>query len=409
LPNKEILKATTELLAPATRDFDDDPLELHPLNYGTDIGSLWCRKAITDLINNYYLGVNCDPECINLNGGASYGIMNILELTTLPHSYTRQVFIVSPTYFLINDIFTDAGFEGKMTAIPEVDDGSTIDFDKLVSKLNHFDSLPSSIENESSYMEKTKTSHFYKYILYIIPTYSNPSGNTYSKECRLKLIELARKHDILIISDDVYDFLNYDSAMEPPPPRLVHLDRATASPDSLGNTISNCSFSKLIAPGLRSGYQECVNSKLAYILAEGGANHSGGTPSQLTSNIIGMIIKNGDFKKILERFIRVYKSRSIVLKQNIDKHLPQGTKYELQKGGYFSWCTLPEEYDCHKVCKIAKEQFNVVLANGDDFEVLNEKYNWGSRSVRLCIALMSEEDIEKGVQLWGEACKLSLE
>ena len=54
------------------------------------------------------------------------------------------------------------------------------------------------------------------------------SGQTYSLETRVKLIELARKHDMLIVSDDVYDLLRYDDSLDELPhplPRLTHVDR----------------------------------------------------------------------------------------------------------------------------------------------------------------------------------------
>lgn len=61
---------------------------------------------------------------------------------------------------------------------------------------------------------------------------------------------------MLLITDDVYDLLRY--ASDPVPPRLVTLDASSPSPEGniYGNTVSNCSFSKLLAPGLRFGFQE---------------------------------------------------------------------------------------------------------------------------------------------------------
>lgn len=59
---------------------------------------------------------------------------------------------------------------------------------------------------------------------------------------------------MLLITDDVYDLLTYTS--DPVPPRLVTLDSSIPSGNSYGNTISNCSFSKLLAPGLRFGFIE---------------------------------------------------------------------------------------------------------------------------------------------------------
>lgn len=57
---------------------------------------------------------------------------------------------------------------------------------------------------------------------------------------------------MLLITDDVYDPLTYTS--DPTPPRLVTLDSPFCTESGFGNTISNCSFSKLLAPGLRFGF-----------------------------------------------------------------------------------------------------------------------------------------------------------
>jgi DNA-binding transcriptional MocR family regulator len=65
---------------------------------------------------------------------------------------------------------------------------------------------------------------------------------------------MARQYNMLLITDDVYDLLTYTS--DPIPPRLVTLDAMSPSENIYGNTISNCSFSKLLAPGLRFGFME---------------------------------------------------------------------------------------------------------------------------------------------------------
>jgi DNA-binding transcriptional MocR family regulator len=59
---------------------------------------------------------------------------------------------------------------------------------------------------------------------------------------------------MLLITDDVYDLLSYTS--EPIPPRLITIDSPESSEAGFGNTVSNCSFSKLLAPGLRFGFMQ---------------------------------------------------------------------------------------------------------------------------------------------------------
>lgn len=77
--------------------------------------------------------------------------------------------------------------------------------------------------------------------VYLMPTVHNPLGAVTDEATRLRLIEIARKHDLLMIEDAAYAFLEPD-----PPPSLVSL-----APE---RTIYVGSFSKCLATGLRLGY-----------------------------------------------------------------------------------------------------------------------------------------------------------
>jgi DNA-binding transcriptional MocR family regulator len=94
---------------------------------------------------------------------------------------------------------------------------------------------------------------------------------------REQLVRLARRYDALIVADDVYDFLQWPSCPEadfPNPdkacvPRLVDIDRYLDGGviDEWGNTVSNGSFSKLIGPGVRTGWAEGTK-RFAYGLSQ---------------------------------------------------------------------------------------------------------------------------------------------
>lgn len=419
LPRNEIINATTQLLSPNERSYDDQTENRHPLTYGSDEGAYWVRDEIAkfnnDKIFQFAKDSKCTtkPEFLNLTSGASYGILSVLLQSTLAHTnYTKQAFIISPTYFLINDCFIDAGFSGKLTAINEKIEENSIDFEYLESRLKYYDSLDNNVEIDPNCIInpiKPIDKKIYKFVLYCVPTFSNPSGMTFSIETKTRLIELARKYDMLIIADDVYDILNYEKPLDKlplTPKRFVHLDRETNSdPNSYGNTISNSTFSKIIAPGLRFGYQETINSKFAYQLSEGGANQSGGTPSQLNSMIIGTLLQNGDAERIIAKLRATYKERSEALYQSIEKWLPKGTRFELMKGGYFTWVTLPEGYNCKEIEATLKARYEVIMANGSEFEVIGDEKDWGNRSVRLSISFLEKDVIEEGIELWGKICK----
>ena len=117
----------------------------------------------------------------------------------------------------------------------------------------------------------------YKYIIYAVPTFANPSTKIMSLDHREKLVRLARKYDALLVTDDVYDFLQWSAAPGtrlPSPhhahlPRLVDIDRYLdgGPADEWGHTISNGSFSKLIGPGARTGWAE-ASEKVAYGLSQ---------------------------------------------------------------------------------------------------------------------------------------------
>jgi DNA-binding transcriptional MocR family regulator len=351
-----------------------------------------------------------------LTNGASYGAANILQQYTLPHTgYTRQAFIVSPTYFLINSVFLDAGFSGKLTAVRE-DPKTGLDFDFLEQELQKHDAAAGlERKDDASAIEdptRDRPRKLFRYVIYLVPTFSNPSGSTMSIASRLRLLDVARKHNMLILCDDVYDFLAFpDTNVADIPPRIVTLDRATLSESGVdvskeyGNSVSNLTFSKLLGPGLRVGWQETVSPLLAQGLAQSGAVRSGGTPSQLNSMIVGEMIRlNRVHDPIISNLVKTYGARAHALREAIAAELPQGTEVYGGEGGYFLWVVTPEIVDARAAEKLCKER-GVILPNGDHFEVEGHPLGWGRRCQRLAISFLTEDQIRLGIKIWGQVCK----
>jgi len=121
----------------------------------------------------------------------------------------------------------------------------------------------------------------YKHVIYAVPAFSNPSSKTMSRKRREELVLLAREYDALIITDDVYDFLQWPSSLSPGTlsieeaslPRIVDIDRyldggaERHGADGFGNSVSNGSFSKIFAPGLRTGWCEGT-PKMAHAVSQ---------------------------------------------------------------------------------------------------------------------------------------------
>lgn len=89
-------------------------------------------------------------------------------------------------------------------------------------------------------------------LLYLVPTFNNPTGRCLSLRNRRRLVRLARHQNILLVADDVYQLLHYSPTAPPPPPL-----RQVALQEGAGDcVVSLGTFSKLLAPGLRLGWIE---------------------------------------------------------------------------------------------------------------------------------------------------------
>lgn len=416
LPTEAILEASKSVLTTFNNSMAhyDGRDNTHPLNYGPDLGNLEVRSLISKWNDRVFQLKNpTNPDCINLTNGASFGLMNALQQCTYPFDdVTKQIFIVSPTYFLINSVFIDGGYAKKLTAINELDDGE-LDIDTLENKLEEFElKSPSkkdiTAEDIWRVQDPTKkTKKIYNYVMYVVPTFSNPKGGSLSLETKMRLIAIARKYNMLIICDDVYDLLDFNLPEKGgvPNKRMVYLDRETLPEgERYGNVISNATFSKLLGPGLRTGWQETATPNLALALSAGGANMSGGTPGHLNTVIIGELLKTGKVDYIVYTLNKEYKKRATTLKDAVYKYLPKGTKISATEGGYFSWVTLPDKYDNQKIAKECLER-GVVLATGDNFEVAFDPQGWGKHGVRVSISHLECSQIQTGIRIWGDICR----
>ncbi|KAJ4345942.1 Valine--pyruvate aminotransferase [Didymosphaeria variabile] len=254
------LFAGASLLQGATEVLTSEAETAKALIYGPHIGHPPLRESIAQwLSKTYNVATNMDRICIT--NGASANLSNILQKFTDP-IYTRQVFMVEPTYFLACPIFEDNGFRGKLKGVPESADGIDIAF--LRDALQATEAVAVAEQNMTPKLKSGKTYvKVYKYVIYVVPTFANPSGKTMNLESRKKLVALAREFDALIVSDDVYDFLSWsvdptatDHVSGSVPLRLVDVDSAMEGYSEFGNTASNGSFSKLIGPGVRVGWTD---------------------------------------------------------------------------------------------------------------------------------------------------------
>ncbi|MCX8520213.1 MAG: PLP-dependent aminotransferase family protein, partial [Rhodoferax sp.] len=86
-------------------------------------------------------------------------------------------------------------------------------------------------------------------LVYLIPTFGNPSGALLSRERRKRVLQLAVKYQTLMVEDDPYGDLYFGTA---PPPSLLALSAQVPGSRDL---LAHCgSLSKVLSPGLRVGW-----------------------------------------------------------------------------------------------------------------------------------------------------------
>ncbi|KAI8192549.1 hypothetical protein K4K51_000033 [Colletotrichum sp. SAR 10_75] len=424
------LFAASGLLEGANQVLNSDTETAAALVYGPHVGHPPLRKSVAEWLSSVY-GTPADFDRISISNGASGNLANVLLKFTDP-LYTRKIFMVEPTYFLACPIFEDNGFQGKLKGVPE-DNEEGLDIAFLRRELEVAEAQALEKANVSGELDaptiKTGKTYpkIYKYVIYLVPTFSNPSAKTLSLQMRKDLVSLSREYDALVISDDVYDFLSWPEdpsaaadAVASVPPRLVDIDREMPGCSQFGNTLSNGSFSKVIGPGVRVGWAESTPA-FAKELGEVGSSSSGGAPSHLTSTFVDKMLRNGQLQShIKDTLVPTYRERYYALMSAIENVLvPLGVRVEVNRpkdagaataGGFFTYLRLPDDLPVAKnVAAIALKDQQLRVAFGHMFTVTGDESSVSraeaedgfSRCIRLCWAWHEVAEIKEGIDRLG--------
>ncbi|KNC99088.1 uncharacterized protein SPPG_06034 [Spizellomyces punctatus DAOM BR117] len=319
-PGPDLLPVKLIPIAAQTRFARDDAD--HALQYGPVLGDKEFRVELAKFLTKEYADVPVNYENLAVTSGATQSFFNIITLFT----YSKTIFLVEdPTYFLAIRMLADHGFSGdRLIPIPTDEHGLQVD--AVAETLSRLSSTQS---------DDTCPPGRYPYLLYLVPNHNNPTGSTLISTRREQLVKLARKHNVLVVCDDVYNLLHYDPTT-PPTKRVVAYDDLKGS----GNVISNCSFSKIFAPGVRVGWIEAATG-IINRLAGSGVMYSGGSPNHLTTGLLTSLLQTSHFSQNLVSLRTTYATRMNAMITTLQTHLPPTAHFVPPKGGYFIWITLP--------------------------------------------------------------------
>ena len=189
----------------------------HSQGYSESKGILSARRAV-------YTRYELEPDFPHLSVDDIFLGNGVSELITMVTQALvdngDEILIPAPDYPLWTAATTLAG-------------GNAVHY--LCDEANDWN--PDIADLESKITDRTKA------LVIINP--NNPTGAVYSREVLEQMVELARKHSLLLLSDEIYDRILYDDAR--------HISTASLAPDLLCLTFNGLSKTYRVA-GYRAGW-----------------------------------------------------------------------------------------------------------------------------------------------------------
>ncbi|MEY9872715.1 2-aminoadipate transaminase [Streptacidiphilus sp. MAP12-33] len=281
------------------------------LQYSTTEGDPALRATVAARLAARGLPTGADDLLVT--GGSQQGL-SLLATALLEPGDT--VLVEDPTYLAALQVFGLAG--ARVVPVPSDADGVLPDaLDALVAA------------------ERPK-------LLYLIPTFQNPTGRTLPAERRTAVAEIAARRGLWVVEDDPYGELRYSGEAQP---------WISAFPGAEDRTVLLGSFSKIMAPGLRLGWLRAPSAlRRACVIAKQAADLHTSTVDQAAA---ARYFADADLDAHLATVRAAYRARRDALLAGLPGALPAGSTWNRPDGGMFLWVRLPEGHDATALLRSA--------------------------------------------------------
>jgi DNA-binding transcriptional MocR family regulator len=299
-------------------------------DYGHPYGFAPLRERIAEQLDRYGLPVEAISNVL-LTGGATQALDLIVRTLLRPGD---TVVVEDPGYCNVLQILRLGGV--KVVGVPRTISG--IDTDVL---------------------ERQVTEHKPKAI-FLNATLQNPTGATFSMAAAYKLLQIAERHGMWVVEDDVSREL-----ASPGAPLF-------AAMEGLNRVLYVGGFTKTITPSLRCGYvvaerdvlRELARTKMAVGL----------TSSATTERIVEKVLTEGRYARHVERVIEKLKDAHARVEERMDA---LGVElFHRPRAGLFVWARLP--VDPERAGEITTRALNsgIWLAPGSYFRPDDAGTEW---------------------------------
>ncbi|KAI9662374.1 MAG: Aromatic/aminoadipate aminotransferase 1 [Bathelium mastoideum] len=219
------------------------------------------------------------------------------------------------------------------------------------------------------------------FLLYTVPTGQNPTGATQSEQRKRDIYAVAQKHDLFILEDDPYYFLQmqpYTGQGQPdvPPPSsreefIKSLTPSLLKMDVDGRVMRMDSFSKVLAPGFRTGWITASEEVVQRYKMAGDVSTQG--PNGISQLILYKLLDehwgHGGFLDWLVHIRMEYTKRRDVILGACEKHLPREiVSWVPPAAGMFHWLrvdyTKHPHYPTKSIAELEEEIFRACVRHG---------------------------------------------
>ncbi|MGW7242850.1 aminotransferase-like domain-containing protein [Streptomyces sp. NPDC054804] len=319
------------------------------LQYSTTEGEPALRSALAARVTAQ--GLPTDPDDLLITTGSQQALSLLASALIDPGD---TVFVESPCYLAALQVFGLAG--ARILPVPGDADG--VD--------------PAALE-ELIRAERPK-------LLYLVPTFQNPTGRTMPAARRAALATTAARHGLWIVEDDPYGELRYDGDRVP---------WIASFPGAADRVVLLGSFSKVMAPGLRLGWLRAPGAlRRACAVAKQAADLHTPTLNQLAA---------ARYLDVLDGHVAtvraVYGARRDAMLAGLADALPAGSTWNRPEGGMFLWARLPEPYDTTALLRRVVEH-DVAYVPGEPFYAADPDRS----TLRLCFVTQTPEEIGEGLR-----------
>lgn len=222
-------------------------------------------------------------------------------------------------------------------------------------------------------------------LLYVQPTFHNPTTSVMGRRRRRDIVELCRRHRCLIVEDDWAGDL-----------RLAGESVSTLhAMDGGSNVVYLSTFSKVLMPGLRVGWAVAPDAVMERLVELKRLQDCGTSP--LIQAALDHFLRSGGLATHLQTTLPAYRARRDAMLDALTRHFPKEAEFSSPSGGLFIWVTLPPSFDCRGLFAAARRR-GVLYSQGDLFHGDGSGHN----NLRLTYSAADPAAIEEGVSILGK-------